>query len=175
MKQAVRALLDWDRRTTERLTLPLHSRWRRPAAWGAHLGDGALWFVLAGALILWGTDFVRGVACVALVAVLLATGISTAIKYTVRRRRPQELTQFYALKYDRYSFPSGHATRMGAIAVVVGYFVPWLALWGYGLAFLVALCRVTVGVHYAGDVLSGLLIGFVGAGGVVAAWGIWIC
>ena len=33
----------------------------------------------------------------------------------------------------------------------------------YALALIVALCRVVVGVHYPGDVLAGLAIGFVGA------------
>ena len=96
-------------------------------------------------------------------AVLGSGGVSTAIKYTVRRRRPQELTQFYAVKHDRYSFPSGHATRMAAIAVIVARLVPGLAAAGYALAVNIALCRVLVGVHYFTDVLVGLLIGLVGA------------
>ena len=85
--------------------------------------------------------------------------MATAVKYGVRRSRPQELTQFYALKSDRYSFPSGHAARMAAIAIVVGHFVPRLLPVSYALAFVVALCSVVVGVHYPSDVLCGIAIG----------------
>ena len=94
--------------------------------------------------------------------------MSTAIKFVIRRQRPQELTEFYAVKHDRYSFPSGHATRMAAIAVIVGYFHPSWAPFGYAVAVLVAVCRIVVGVHYASDVLVGFLIGIIGAMCVVA-------
>lgn len=163
-------MIDWprrlkglDRSLSERLTLPPTSPWRWLPAVGAHLGDGLFWFALGGFLLAFGTPFIRSLAAIAMAAVLLSTGISTLIKYTVRRRRPQELTQFYALKYDRYSFPSGHATRMAAIAVIVGACAPALALPAWALALLVALCRVLVGVHYLSDVIAGLTIGTVGA------------
>ncbi|MBN1580780.1 MAG: phosphatase PAP2 family protein [Anaerolineae bacterium] len=149
--------------------MSLTSRWRWLPALGAHLGDGLLWFVVGGVLLIWSGDFVRGVTLVALVAVLVSTGVSTVIKYTVRRRRPRELTEFYAVKHDRYSFPSGHATRMAAIAVAVGHFYPALASVGYALATLVAVCRIAVGVHYTSDVIVGLLIGIAGASCVVMA------
>ena len=55
------------------------------------------------------------------------------------------------------------ATIKAAIATVVGWFLPELLPASYLLALTVALCRVVVGVHYPGDVLAGLLIGFVGA------------
>ncbi len=163
-------MIDWlrrlkglDRALSERLTLPPTSPWRWLPAAGAHLGDGPLWFALGGFLLVFGSALIRGITLIALAAVLLSSGISTLIKYTVRRRRPQELTQFYTLKYDRYSFPSGHATRMAAIAVIVGARAPALALPAWMLALLVALCRVLVGVHYLSDVIAGLAIGTAGA------------
>jgi len=114
---------------------------------------------VAGALLIRGTAFLRALTLVASLAVVGAGVVATVVKYGVRRSRPQELTEFYALKHDRYSFPSGHATRMAAIAVIVGRFVPWLLPVGYALALAVALCRVMVGVHYPSDVLGGLFIG----------------
>jgi undecaprenyl-diphosphatase len=153
----------WDLILTAALALPMSSRWRWLPAIGAHLGDGPLWFVLSAILLVWGVKSVRGITLIALIAVLASTGVSTVIKYIVRRRRPQELTAFYTVKHDRYSFPSGHATRMGAIAVVVGHFVPTLAPISYALAAIVAVCRVIVGVHYVSDVAIGLLIGVSGA------------
>jgi len=159
----VRCLTAWERAVTHRLTLSKTSRWRWLPSLGAHLGDGALWGIIGGGLLIWGTPYLRGLTLVAVLAVLGAIGISTAIKYLIRRPRPQELTQFYAIKYDRYSFPSGHATRMAAIAVVVGHFAPRWAAASYCLALIVSLCRIAVGVHYPSAVLVGLLVGLFGA------------
>ena len=164
MRESLRRFAERERTTIHKLTLPAFSPWRWLAALGAHLGDGPLWAVIGGGLLIWGTPFLRGLTWIAALAALGSTGTSTAIKYLVRRRRPQELTQFYASKHDRYSFPSGHATRMAATAVIVGHFVPELALTGYALALTVAVCRVLVGVHYPSDVLAGMLIGCIGAG-----------
>jgi undecaprenyl-diphosphatase len=153
----------WDRAIADKVTIPASSHWHWLPALGAHLGDGMLWAFIAAVLLLWGNAYLRGLALVAALAVLGATGISTILKYVLRRRRPQELSQFYALEHDRYSLPSGHATRTAAIATVVGHLVPGLSPIGYLLALLVGLCRILVGVHYPSDVLAGLLIGFVGA------------
>ncbi|MBN1935795.1 MAG: phosphatase PAP2 family protein [Anaerolineae bacterium] len=163
-------MIDWlrrlnglDRSLSERLTLPLTSPWRWLPAAGAHLGDGLFWLAVGGFLLAFGAPFIRGITLNALAAVLLSNGLSTLVKYTVRRRRPQELTQFYTSKHDRYSFPSGHATRMAAIAVIVSAWAPPLTLPAWALALLVALCRVLVGVHYLSDVIAGLAIGAAGA------------
>ena len=148
--------------------LPQGSRGRWFAALGAHLGDGLLWMVVGLALAIWGNAFARGVTLVAAAAVLLAAGIATICKYVVRRKRPWEQPRFYAVKSDRYSFPSGHATRMVAIAVVLAHYVPSVAVAGYLLAAVVAICRVLVGVHYVSDVVAGALIGLASAGIVLA-------
>jgi undecaprenyl-diphosphatase len=169
MRLSLQRFIEREQAVIHRLTLPAGSSWRWLAALGAHLGDGPLWAVVGAGLLIWGTPFLRALTWVTALAVLGSTGISTAIKYLVRRRRPQELTQFYASKHDRYSFPSGHATRMAAIAVIVGCFVPELALTSYALAPIVAICRVLVGVHYPSDVVAGILIGCVGAG-LVLQW-----
>lgn len=65
------------------------------------------------------------------------------------------------------SFPSDHATLAGGLATVGA--LAWRqagALLG-GLAALVALARVFVGVHYPGDVAVGLALG---SGCAVLAW-----
>jgi undecaprenyl-diphosphatase len=142
-----------------RMFVPASSRWRWLVASGAHLGDGLLWAAIGLVLAVWGGPFGRVVALIAALAVLLSSALSTAIKYIIRRQRPQALAQFYTLNGDRYSFPSGHATRMAAIATVFAWSLPWLAPASYGLAVFVSICRVAVGVHYPSDVLIGLAIG----------------
>ena len=66
-----------------------------------------------------------------------------------------------------FSFPSDHATTVGAVAAAL-----WLANRRFGLvagvlALLMAFSRVYVGVHYPGDVLGGLTLG---AGTVLFLW-----
>lgn len=160
-------LLSWDRRWSERLRCSSPSLWRGLAVVGAHLGDGLLWVVVAVLLLLWGSERLRFVMVMAAIAVLLSGAGSTAIKYLFRRPRPQQDLRFYASQYDLYSFPSGHAARMGAIALVVGVLYPSVWPLAGALALWVAWSRVAVGVHHIGDVLAGLIIGLIGGGCVV--------
>jgi len=62
--------------------------------------------------------------------------------------------------YAHYSFPSGHATTMAAVAVVVTatFSGRWRAIL-LAAAALVAVSRVMLGVHYPSDVVGGMLIG----------------
>jgi len=164
---ATRRLNTWEQEATQRLVLPDQSRWRWVASLGAHLGDGALWAAIGVALWIWGAPYIRALVLLSAIAVLGPSILSTVVKYVVRRPRPEERRHFYVVQYDRYSFPSGHAVRMAAIAIVAWRFAPTLAPVGYPLALLVSLCRVLVGVHYPSDVLAGLLIGSLGAWGIL--------
>ena len=94
--------------------------------------------------------------------VTLLAVIVLAIKFTIRRRRPEgEWGAFYR-STDPHSFPSGHAARVVLIAVLALGLGPWwlalvLCIW----APLVALARVAMGVHYLSDVVAGALVGAV--------------
>ena len=61
------------------------------------------------------------------------------------------------------SFPSGHATTAFALAAVIGFVSPRWFYPGLGLAAVVALSRVTEGVHYPSDVIAGAIVGLLGA------------
>jgi undecaprenyl-diphosphatase len=95
-----------------------------------------------------------------------ALSVAGLIKKATQRARPFERRWFY-FPQDRYSFPSGHSVRMGAIAVVVAGLYPHWALPSFALALLVAACRVLVGVHYLTDVTVGLLLGLGGGAGIL--------
>ncbi len=85
--------------------------------------------------------------------------LNTAIKFAVRRRRP-ELPDLPPLTGTptRLSFPSAHATTGFAAATAyarVG--APPAPL--YALATALAVTRLYLGVHYPSDVLAGVMLG----------------
>jgi undecaprenyl-diphosphatase len=92
--------------------------------------------------------------------VLIAAALVLAIKFTVRRGRPEGEWGSIYRSTDPHSFPSGHATRVFLIAVMITAFGPgWLAILLVLWAPLVGLARVAMGVHYLSDVLAGALLG----------------
>jgi len=91
---------------------------------------------------------------------LVATSyaLNTAIKFTVRRPRP-ELPGLEPLTptVTRLSFPSAHATTSFAAARAYGAVMPATPL--YAAAALLALSRIYLGVHYPSDILAGAVFG----------------
>jgi undecaprenyl-diphosphatase len=57
------------------------------------------------------------------------------------------------------SFPSGHATVYGALALSVFYYDRRLGVVAFAFALAISLARVISGVHWPIDILAGLLIG----------------
>ena len=96
-----------------------------------------------------------GAAAVAGLVVSLIKGISD------RARPPIADPALHAIGVvpDSTSFPSGHSATGFATAIVVGAAYPRLRLPLLGLAALVALSRVYLGMHYWSDVLAGSLLG----------------
>ena len=164
MSNPLQTLARLDHEISRRLTLkPNPVALRRLAAVGAHLGDGWLWIVGSAIALMFGAPSIRRLALWLAVGVLLSVGVGSGIKYIVRRPRPSDLSGFYSQRMDNYSFPSGHAIRVACIAVVLGIAFPQ---WSASLilyASLVALCRVSLGIHYLSDVLVGLTLGTLGA------------
>lgn len=62
-------------------------------------------------------------------------------------------------KYDFLSFPSGHATTAGAIAMIACFFVPRISPLFVLFAVWIAITRLGVGAHYPADVVAGLAVG----------------
>lgn len=158
---------------SQQLSLPLESKGRYWAGVVAHLGDGPLVFVGLGLAygLGWWTDasLLRQAAVVLLILVIAAILVVTLVKFGVRRRRPQPPGEFVTFAYDVYSFPSGHAARLTALAVGMLFFDSFLGWTLLALALSVALARVLVGVHYLSDILMGLALGALVAWGGVSA------
>lgn len=98
----------------------------------------------------------------------LATGLTYALKGTVRRPRPYRTlegieyrAQEHNPDFDPFSFPSGHSAMAFSIATSVSLSYPkWYVIApAYGWASATALARVWHGVHYPSDILVGAVIG----------------
>jgi undecaprenyl-diphosphatase len=169
---AIERLVVWDKQLSRRTLALRKTPWDALATLGAHLGDSFIWIGVGLALLIWGTPEMRQATWLMVLGNVIALSAAGVFKSFTLRQRPFERPWFY-LPPDRYSFPSGHSARMGAIAVVVAARYPRLALPAFALALLVAACRVLVGVHYVTDVTVGLLLGW-GGGAAALLFAPWI-
>ena len=69
-----------------------------------------------------------------------------------------------------FSFPSAHAANFFATATFFNYFYPRYRWWYFTAAFLVALSRVSIGVHYPLDIIAGGILGALCAYAVIFIW-----
>jgi len=133
---------------------------RRIAALVAHSGDS--WFWLAGLVLVWwrGSLEWKQKAISMGIGILITAALVMALKYTIRRRRPDGKWGEIYRRTDPHSFPSGHAARAAMLAMLATGLGPtWLAAVILVWAPLVGLARVAMGVHYLSDVIGGMLLG----------------
>lgn len=133
-----------------------------------HLGGaGATIGIALGLMALGGSERRAGFAA------MLGNAIShvfvQVFKRSVARPRPCDANgvplAVVALP-DPFSFPSGHSAASFAVALAIALAHPLLAPLALGLATLVACSRVALRVHYASDVVAGVVLGI---GGFLAA------
>ncbi len=126
----------------------------------AHSGDSWFWLLGLGALWWFGAGGWKQLALVMMIGIAVTAVVVMAIKFTVRRRRPEgEWGRIYR-STDPHSFPSGHAARSIMLAVIAFGLGPlWLGLTLLVWAPLVGLARIYLGVHYPSDVLAGMALG----------------
>ncbi len=90
--------------------------------------------------------------------VVIAYLTNIALKYVVRRRRPQlEDLAPLSSTVTSLSYPSAHSTTSFAAARELSRELPTAPL--YAAATAMALSRVYVGVHYPTDVAAGAALG----------------
>jgi undecaprenyl-diphosphatase len=130
------------------------------AAFIAHSGDSWFWGIGLGIVWLLG-DWDKKIWSTHLIAAIILTAILVmVIKLVVRRQRPVGEWGAIYRNTDPHSFPSGHAARAILLAVmVIGLGPTWLAILLIIWAPLVALARVSMGVHFLSDVFAGGVLG----------------
>lgn len=128
----------------------------------------AMWIVCAAGL-LWLLPRARPVVMATWIAAFSgSSAISTGLKHIILRARPEGAERY--LFSTSYSFPSTHALASlvgyGLLAYVVcQYYFPrqrertMIALCALVMIAVIAASRLVLGVHYATDVLGGLLLG----------------
>jgi undecaprenyl-diphosphatase len=161
VKRWVKKLLKLDARVSKALYVPAY---RRVLSFilkvFAHSGDSCFW--LGGLFLVWlfsEGEWRERAVFLGVGLVIMASAV-ILLKFSIRRPRPEgEWGQIYRIT-DPHSFPSGHAARSAALAVMaVAIGPPWFG-WAVLLwAPWVGLSRVALGVHYLSDVLAGWLVG----------------
>ncbi len=96
-------------------------------------------------------------------ATIYSSVVATALKYTVRERRPDN-------PKIKNSFPSGHTTTIFAFASYIGcrHSLPW-GIAAYSAAAFVGFSRMNDNAHWIHDVTAGATIGTAYGLGVCAA------
>ncbi|MCB9003814.1 MAG: phosphatase PAP2 family protein [Ardenticatenaceae bacterium] len=135
--------------------------WGRPRArhglaWLlARSGDSIFWIAVIAVLLLRGQTLGWD-----LLWTVLATAVSVFIAKSIfKRERPSGPGR--ALSADKYSFPSGHAARVTAVAMTLSFAYPlWAVVW-LVWATAVSLARVVLARHFLSDIIGGAIVGLV--------------
>ncbi|MGN0156613.1 MAG: phosphatase PAP2 family protein [Lachnospiraceae bacterium] len=136
-----------------------------------HLGDmGIIWIVISLLLLL--RKGTRRAGMMSLISLALCFCVTNLfLKNLFNRIRPYEVVNGLELLIEKqkdFSFPSGHSASSFASAVVLYKTLP--KRYGViilGMAFIISLSRLYVGVHYPSDVIAGIMIGTITAIAVI--------
>ncbi len=127
-----------------------------------YLGSTLFWIILV--VIFWIKGHKR-LSIYLLYAAAINTILSFSLKWTFLRQRPSEnnVKDILFIEDMGSSFPSGHSENVFAgNAILSSFSKDWkFKIIFYVLAFLTAISRIYIGVHYPIDTLFGSLIGII--------------
>jgi undecaprenyl-diphosphatase len=119
----------------------------------------------------------RRVGAILIIVILVATLVTLQVKNIVHKDRPEYEFNIeglnYKIEYDALSkasssYPSAHAARSAAFALIISYMLKGKRVGRFNLGFilwlyplLISLSRVYVGEHYVTDVVGGTILGLI--------------
>lgn len=134
-------------------------------------GNGGWLFIALGVILMLFKKTRRYGLCMLIALGIGALLTNIIIKKSVARPRPFTTEQFKpfwikagSTKVSEYSFPSGHTTS--AMAAMTALFLCLNKKWSwlfFILALIMGLSRIYLVVHYATDVIGGLIVGGISA------------
>lgn len=137
------------------------------------LGNTGMLFIVLGLVMLfWKPTRRAGLSalCAMLIGLIV---VNFTIKPLVSRPRPWLVMENFVNlvpEHDPNSFPSGHTNAAFAFALAVCRSAPkrWMKITAIGMAVVMGLSRLYVGVHFPSDVLAGAVVGSLC--GLLGAW-----
>lgn len=124
--------------------------------------EGVLHVLIPVAIRKFGLPGLETVFPLLVVSLVIERSLHWVLKNTLQRPRPQDSipgVRSLAAGANRFSCPSGHCSRAFLLATVLVLVYGCGAVVMYLWAGAVALSRVSLGVHYPGDVLVGAVVG----------------
>lgn len=122
---------------------------------------GFIWIFIAFGLLL--NKPYKIIGEIVLITLVISTVIGEGVvKHLVRRIRPCNNVSDIKLliaKPISYSFPSGHTLSSFAVAEVLSVYFNKYSFIFIGIAFLIALSRLYLYVHYPTDIIAGVIFG----------------
>ena len=126
----------------------------------AHSGDSWYWGIGLLCIWLWGNSSWKEWALLLLSSIIVTATIVLTLKFTIRRKRPSGTWGKIYRQTDPHSFPSGHAARAGVLIGITYWIGPdWIKMIMLVYSPLMAIARISMGVHYLSDVIAGFLLG----------------
>ena len=113
----------------------------------------------------------KNIAAYVFISVAASGLLANLLKRIIGRARPENYSDLGIFSFSPFSgstfesFPSGHATTFGAMAMILCLLAPRYKLLFFVAGFWLAMTRVIVGAHYPSDVIVGYSFG---------AWFTWL-
>ena len=136
--------------------------WARLCRLVSRTADGFGYPLLGLAAWYWGGYEGHLLALTLATAFLLERPLYLILKKGLKRNRPAAALPDYKsfiIPSDQFSFPSGHTSGAFATATALAMYFPETGVLVYAWASLVAISRITLGVHFPTDTLAGAVMG----------------
>jgi undecaprenyl-diphosphatase len=136
----------------------------------SRLGDGIFWLPLILGLAFFGDTHGRDVAVQMVLAAAVNFPLYLWLKRTIGRPRPFDSCpdiRACVRAIDCFSFPSGHTLHAVAFLTILSAYFPLAGAALLPFVLLVAVSRITLGLHYPSDVAAGAALGVAVASSVL--------